>query len=33
MRMFEHVYSEIPEELAQQRDGFARYLETFEGAR
>ena len=32
MRMFEHVYAEIPEELAAQRDGYADYLATFEGS-
>jgi pyruvate dehydrogenase E1 component alpha subunit len=30
--MFDHVYSEMTEELAAQRDGFAEYLETFEGS-
>ena len=33
MAIFEHVYAEIPEELAQQRDAFAAYHATFEGAR
>jgi 2-oxoisovalerate dehydrogenase E1 component alpha subunit len=31
--MFDHVYAEMTEELAVQRDGFAAYLESFEGAR
>jgi pyruvate dehydrogenase E1 component alpha subunit len=30
--MFEHVYSEMTEELAAQRDGFAAYLDSFEGS-
>jgi 2-oxoisovalerate dehydrogenase E1 component alpha subunit len=33
LSMFEHVYAEITEELAAQRDGFASYLESFEVAR
>ncbi len=33
MSMFDHVYADVPEELAQQRDGFAAYLESFEEAR
>jgi 2-oxoisovalerate dehydrogenase E1 component alpha subunit len=33
MSMFEHVYAEVPEELRAQRDGFAGYLASFEGAR
>ncbi len=33
LSMFDHVYSEIPPELAAQRDGFAAYLDTFEGVR
>jgi 2-oxoisovalerate dehydrogenase E1 component alpha subunit len=31
--MFDHVYAEETEELRQQREGYAAYLETFEGAR
>ena len=30
--MFDHVYAEETEELRVQREGFADYLETFEGA-
>jgi pyruvate dehydrogenase E1 component alpha subunit len=30
--VFDHVYSEITEELIQQRDGYAAYLDSFEGA-
>jgi pyruvate dehydrogenase E1 component alpha subunit len=33
MDMFDHVYAEETEELRQQREGYAAYLETFEGAR
>jgi 2-oxoisovalerate dehydrogenase E1 component alpha subunit len=29
--IFDHVYAEMPEELAAQRDGFAAYLDSFEG--
>jgi pyruvate dehydrogenase E1 component alpha subunit len=32
MDMFDHVYAEVPEELAAQRDGFADYLASFEGS-
>jgi 2-oxoisovalerate dehydrogenase E1 component alpha subunit len=32
LSMFDHVYAEITDELAAQRDGFAAYLESFEGA-
>jgi pyruvate dehydrogenase E1 component alpha subunit len=32
MDMFDHVYAEEPEELRVQREGYAAYLETFEGA-
>ncbi len=32
LSMFDNVYAEIPEELAAQRDGFAAYLDSFEGA-
>ncbi|RYI98856.1 MAG: pyruvate dehydrogenase (acetyl-transferring) E1 component subunit alpha, partial [Actinomycetales bacterium] len=32
LSIFDHVYSEITEELEAQRDGFAAYLESFEGA-
>ncbi len=32
MDMFENVYAEMTEELAAQRDGFAAYLESFEGS-
>jgi pyruvate dehydrogenase E1 component alpha subunit len=28
--MFNHVYAEETEELRQQREGYAAYLETFE---
>ena len=31
LSIFDHVYAELPEELAVQRDGFAAYLESFEG--
>jgi 2-oxoisovalerate dehydrogenase E1 component alpha subunit len=31
LSIFDHVYAEMPEELAAQRDGFAAYLESFEG--
>jgi pyruvate dehydrogenase E1 component alpha subunit len=31
--MFDHVYAEMTDELAAQRDGFAEYLDSFEGAR
>ncbi|WP_343049482.1 pyruvate dehydrogenase (acetyl-transferring) E1 component subunit alpha [Nocardioides perillae] len=33
LSMFDHVYAEEPEELRAQREGFAAYLETFEGSR
>ena len=33
LSMFDHVYSDMPEELLAQREGFAAYLESFEGAR
>jgi 2-oxoisovalerate dehydrogenase E1 component alpha subunit len=33
LSMFDHVYAEITDELVAQRDGFASYLESFEGAR
>ena len=29
-RIFDHVYAELPEELREQRDGFAAYLDSFE---
>jgi 2-oxoisovalerate dehydrogenase E1 component alpha subunit len=32
LSMFDHVYAEMPEELLAQRDGFAAYLESFEGS-
>lgn len=32
LSIFDHVYSEITEELEAQRDGFAAYLSSFEGA-
>ena len=32
LSMFDHVYAEMPEELLAQRDGFADYLESFEGS-
>jgi pyruvate dehydrogenase E1 component alpha subunit len=31
--MFDHVYAEETEELRSQREGYAAYLQTFEGAR
>ena len=33
LSMFDHVYAEETEELRAQREGFAAYLDTFEGAR
>ena len=33
LSIFDHVYSDLPEELGVQRDGFAAYLSSFEGAR
>jgi 2-oxoisovalerate dehydrogenase E1 component alpha subunit len=33
MSMFDHVYAEETEELRVEREGFAAYLESFEGAR
>ena len=33
LSLFDHVYADVPPELAAQRDGYAAYLETFEGAR
>ncbi len=33
LSMFDHVYADMPDELLAQRDGFAAYLDTFEGAR
>jgi pyruvate dehydrogenase E1 component alpha subunit len=32
MRMFDHVYAEETDELRAEREGFAAYLESFEGA-
>ncbi len=32
LSIFDHVYTEITEELEVQRDGFAAYLDSFEGA-
>ena len=32
LSIFDHVYTEITEELEAQRDGFAAYLDSFEGA-
>ncbi len=32
MNMFDHVYAEETDELREQREGYAAYLETFEGA-
>ncbi len=32
LSIFDHVYTELTEELEQQREGFAAYLESFEGA-
>jgi pyruvate dehydrogenase E1 component alpha subunit len=33
LSIFDHVYSELTEELEEQRAGFEAYLESFEGAR
>ncbi|MFC7495335.1 MULTISPECIES: pyruvate dehydrogenase (acetyl-transferring) E1 component subunit alpha [unclassified Nocardioides] len=33
LSIFDHVYAEMTEELEVQRDGFAAYLDSFEGAR
>ena len=33
LSMFDHVYAEMTDELAAEREGFAAYLESFEGAR
>jgi pyruvate dehydrogenase E1 component alpha subunit len=33
MSLFDHVYAEETEELRIQREGYAAYLESFEGAR
>ena len=33
MSMFDHIYAEETEELRTEREGFAAYLESFEGAR
>jgi 2-oxoisovalerate dehydrogenase E1 component alpha subunit len=33
LSIFDHVYTELTEELEQQREGFAAYLESFEGVR
>ena len=32
LSLFDHVYSETTDEVQAQRDGYAAYLETFEGA-
>jgi pyruvate dehydrogenase E1 component alpha subunit len=32
LSVFDHVYAEMTDELVTQRDGFAAYLESFEGA-
>jgi 2-oxoisovalerate dehydrogenase E1 component alpha subunit len=32
LSIFDHVYTELTEELEQQREGYAAYLESFEGA-
>jgi pyruvate dehydrogenase E1 component alpha subunit len=32
LSIFDHVYAEEPPELREQREGFAAYLESFEGA-
>jgi 2-oxoisovalerate dehydrogenase E1 component alpha subunit len=32
LSVFDHVYAEMTPELAEQRDGFAAYLDSFEGA-
>ena len=31
MSVFDHVYTEMTDELAAQRDGYAAYLASFEG--
>jgi len=33
LSIFDHVYAETTDELIAQRDGFAAYLDSFEGAR
>ena len=33
MAIFDHVYAEETDELREQREGYAAYLESFEGAR
>jgi pyruvate dehydrogenase E1 component alpha subunit len=33
LSLFDHVYSDVPPELQAQRDGYAAYLDSFEGAR
>jgi pyruvate dehydrogenase E1 component alpha subunit len=33
MAIFDHVYAEETDELREQREGFAAYLQSFEGAR
>jgi pyruvate dehydrogenase E1 component alpha subunit len=32
MSMFDHIFAEETEELRAEREGFAAYLESFEGA-
>jgi pyruvate dehydrogenase E1 component alpha subunit len=32
LRIFDNVYAEMTEELAAEREGFAAYLESFEGS-
>ncbi|KAJ1684570.1 hypothetical protein LUZ63_020325 [Rhynchospora breviuscula] len=32
LSVFDHVYADLPPELAEQRDGYAAYLASFEGA-
>jgi pyruvate dehydrogenase E1 component alpha subunit len=33
LSMFDHVYADETDELRAEREGFAAYLESFEGAR
>jgi len=33
MSMFDHVFADETDELRAEREGFASYLESFEGAR
>jgi pyruvate dehydrogenase E1 component alpha subunit len=32
LSVFDHVYAEMTPELQEQRDGYAAYLDSFEGA-